>query len=303
MVRVGSVISKTVAVQGQALLRAELRDADGRLVAESEQRFRPEDGTREVLELTLDSPRLWHRVADPYLYTLDMFLSEDGSAVVDQVSEQVGIRKIEFDPERGFALNGEVLKLRGVNRHQDWQDFGWAIGPEQHERDFALIREMGATAVRMAHYPQDPYVLEFCDRLGLIVLMEIPTVGSANDSSERAPGLRDLTEVITWNLYPGWYGGASSGTCSTSLPITATKVIGRGSMTRASSLTTGPCVKMPSFSTRRPGWIRPSCTLRVAALAPGPPVWLRSKFIRSPLPSISLVMVNRRGRVAAKVTV
>ena len=277
MVQVETVISKTVAVQGQALLRAELRDADGRLVAESEQRFRPEDGARKVLELAVNSPRLWHGVADPYLYTLDVFLSEAGSAVVDQVSEQVGIRQIEFDPKRGFVLNGEVLKLRGVNRHQDWQDFGWAIGPEEHERDFALIREMGATAVRLAHYPQDPYVLELCNRLGLVVLMEIPLVGwvtddaafvenakaqlremirqyynhpsipvwglwnelmnraptdmpspvplvkelralaeaedpirptlsSANDSSERAPGLRDLTDLISWNLYPGWYG-------------------------------------------------------------------------------------------------
>jgi beta-galactosidase len=276
-VRVETVLAKTATVDGAAQLRAELRDASGQLVAEAERRFSPEDGAREALDLVVDAPRLWQGVADPYLYTLDVFLKDVDAATVDRVSERVGIRRIEFDPQRGFVLNGEVLKLRGVNRHQDWQDFGWAIGPEQHERDFALIREMGATAVRLAHYPQDPYVLELCDRLGLIVLMEIPlvgwvsddeafvehtksqlremirqyynhpsipvwglwnelmnrapatmpspvplvrelqalaeaedptrpTVGSANDTSEAAPGLRAVTDLITWNLYPGWYG-------------------------------------------------------------------------------------------------
>lgn len=259
-----------------AVLSARLLDAAGTVAAAVERPVRATEGGRETLELEVPCPRLWQGVADPYLYELKVSVVAAGSGQVDTVRQKVGIRQVEFDPERGFVLNGEPLKLRGVNRHQDWEDLGWAIGRLEHERDFELIREMGSTAVRLAHYPQDPYVLELCDRLGLLVLMEIPlvgwvsdapafventkaqlremirqyynhpsipawglwnelmhrapehipsplplvralrelaheedptrpTVGSANDSSERAPGLRDLTEVITWNLYPGWY--------------------------------------------------------------------------------------------------
>lgn len=277
LVRVESVLGSASAEAVPAMLSAELVDADGRTVARASRQILAKEGRREALELVVKSPRLWQGVKDPYLYELVVAVAAEGARDVDTVRQRIGIRELVFNPERGFVLNGEVLKLRGVNRHQDWEDLGWALSRAEHERDFALIREMGATAVRLAHYPQDPYVLELCDRLGLLVLMEIPlvgwvsedpafventkqqlremirqyynhpsipvwglwnelmhrapdympsplplvrelralareedptrlTVGSANDSSERAPGLRNLTEVLTWNLYPGWYG-------------------------------------------------------------------------------------------------
>jgi beta-galactosidase len=280
VIRVETVISVRGTVPSAATLTASLRDAAGRLVAQAEKRIAPSDGSREMIEFSLDSPRLWNGVLDPYLYALEVVLRAEGSDAADAVTEMVGIRSLEFDSERGFVLNGEPIRLRGVNRHQDWQDLGWAVGRAEHEADFRMIREIGANAVRLAHYPQDPYVLELCDRLGLLVMIELPLVGwvdpsvafqentktqlremirqynnhpsiamwglwnelmnrapetmvspvplvealqaiareedptrptngAANDTSTRAPGLRAVTDLLSWNLYPGWYGETS----------------------------------------------------------------------------------------------
>ena len=133
----------------------------------------------ETRELTLSgdlaSPHLWDGLRDPYLYTARLEVSHDG-AVPDRVEQSFGIRRFALDPSAGFSLNGQYLDLHGVNRHQDRKDLGWAIGPAQHDEDMALIREIGATAVRLAHYPQAREFYDRCDREGLIVWAEIPLV-------------------------------------------------------------------------------------------------------------------------------
>lgn len=123
---------------------------------------------------TVRNPRLWSP-DDPYLYTVYTEVY-DGTELLDRVRNPLGFRWFNFDPNQGFFLNGEKLVLRGTNRHQDYQGLGSALSNPLHVRDLEWVKEMGANFLRLAHYPQDPAVLEAADRLGLLVWEEIPVV-------------------------------------------------------------------------------------------------------------------------------
>lgn len=128
----------------------------------------------------IKNPKLWHP-DHPYLYTLEIEIIHDGS-VVDQITTPVGFRWFRFDADSGFYLNGERLKLMGVNRHQDYKGKGNALSNARHVADVKLVKKSGSNFLRTAHYPQDPAVLEACDRLGLLVSMEIPLDHEITDS-------------------------------------------------------------------------------------------------------------------------
>jgi beta-galactosidase len=156
----------------------------------------PARGTHEAtLELAIASPRLWDGLRDPYLYALDVEVTS-GGRVVDALTEPLGLRSFEFDATTGFSLHGAPLALHGVNRHQDRQDKGWALTPRDHDEDLALIHELGANAVRLAHYQHSQYVYDLCDKLGLVVWAEIPVVNSAGTGPFVDNAKQQLTELI-----------------------------------------------------------------------------------------------------------
>ena len=156
-----------------------------------------EGATEARLKLPVDNPRLWNGRADPHLYRLVATLSEGGRAL-DRVEETIGIRTIRFDPDAGFFLNGERLQLRGVSRHQDYLGQGWALSEADHERDIALIAEMGATSIRVAHYPQAEHWFDLADRYGMVVWAEVPFVNKIGfGDAEAAPDLVANARVQT----------------------------------------------------------------------------------------------------------
>jgi beta-galactosidase len=156
----------------------------------------PAHGTADAtLSLEIREPHLWNGTRDPYLYALDVEVSE-GGRVVDAVTEPLGLRSFDFDAQAGFSLNGGPLNLHGVNRHQDRQDKGWALSPRDQDEDMALVREMGANAVRLAHYQHSQYFYDLCDRYGLVVWAEIPVINSAGTGAFVDNALQQLTELI-----------------------------------------------------------------------------------------------------------
>jgi beta-galactosidase len=117
--------------------------------------------------------------------------------VTDEVTQPLGVRSFAIDAARGFTLNGHALDLYGVNRHQDRLDKGWAIGRAEHDQDMALIREIGATTIRLAHYQQAQYFYDLCDREGMVVWAEIPLVDAITNSQAFTDNTRQqLTELI-----------------------------------------------------------------------------------------------------------
>lgn len=122
----------------------------------------------------INKPRLWSP-DDPYLYRVQTVIRENGKTL-DENSNPLGFRWFKFDAEQGFFLNGKPMKLRGTNRHQDYAGLGNAVPDALHVRDLEIIKDNGFNFLRLAHYPQDPSVLETADRLGLLIWEEIPIV-------------------------------------------------------------------------------------------------------------------------------
>ena len=152
-----------------------------------------------VQNTTINHPHLWNGLADPYLYKVYLTL-KDGVAVTDSVSQPLGLRYFRVDPSQGFFLNGHYLDLHGVNRHQDRLNMGWAIGDAQHLEDFQLIEEMGATAIRLAHYQHAQYFYDLCDTNGMIVWAEIPLINNITESTAFYNNAKQqLTELIRQN--------------------------------------------------------------------------------------------------------
>ncbi len=167
-----------------------LLDKDGEVVAETL-------SNDTDVTLSVPSPHLWHGRKDPYLYTLVCRIVK-GEEVLDEVSTSIGFRSFVIDPERGFILNGEEYPLRGVSRHQDRWGKGNAISKEDHDEDMALIMEVGATTIRLAHYQHDQYFYSLCDKFGLIVWAEIPYI-SQHMPSGRDNTISQMKELIVQN--------------------------------------------------------------------------------------------------------
>jgi beta-galactosidase len=173
-------------------------DTDGRKVAEMESVLpvaARAEGSFQQISAIIQNPRLWSPDS-PRLYSVRTQIFDD-ARLADQVENPLGFRWFSFDADRGFFLNGKPYKLRGTNRHQDYAGMGNALPDEVHVRDLERIKETGFNAVLIAHYPQDPSVLEAADRLGLIVWEEIPIVRQISTSDEFAENCKlMLTEMI-----------------------------------------------------------------------------------------------------------
>lgn len=148
---------------------------------------------------TLTNPHLWNGRVDPHLYTAHSELSV-GGATIDYVAQTFGFRSYGVDANSGFTLNGKYLDLHGVNRHQDRLNKGWAITNAEHDEDLGLIKELGATAIRLAHYQHAEHVYDLTDQIGLITWAEVPLVNTVTNSSAFTNNAKQqLTELIRQN--------------------------------------------------------------------------------------------------------
>jgi len=145
--------------------------------------------------IQLENVHLWNGVEDPYLYTATAELI-CGGKVVDSISARFGCRKIDFDAEKGFLLNGKVYPLRGVSRHQDRAGLGNALTLKEHQEDMEFIKEIGANTVRLAHYQHAQEFYDLCDENGIIAWAEIPYI-TQHMPNGRANTLSQLRELIT----------------------------------------------------------------------------------------------------------
>lgn len=180
------VTNKTDAQQ----IRYTIKDAEGNVVAET-------TCADTAVSFTLENVHLWNGRKDPYLYTAEAVLEENGTDL-DNVSARFGCRTFRIDPENGFILNGKEYPLRGVSRHQDRWGIGNALLPEHHEEDMDLICELGATTIRLAHYQHDQYFYDLCDERGMVVWAEIPYI-STHMPKGRENTISQMKELIVQN--------------------------------------------------------------------------------------------------------
>lgn len=134
-------------------------------------------GEIKIVEIPIEikNPVLWDGRENPHLYEAEISIVSLNDTL-DELSIPFGVRYFHVDPEKGFYLNGERLPLKGVARHQDRKDMGWAITEKEQNEDMELIKEIGATSIRLAHYQHDQYFYDLCDREGMVVWAEIPFI-------------------------------------------------------------------------------------------------------------------------------
>jgi beta-galactosidase len=198
------------------VVRSTLLDPAGKTVAKHAADLTiPPSGKQTVsASLAVSQPQRWD-VEQPRLHTLVTEVFE-GKRVVDRYTTPFGIRTIEFDKARGFLLNGRHLKLQGVCMHHDLGALGAAVNRRATERQLQIMQGCGVNAIRTSHNPPSPELLEYCDRLGLLVMDEafdmwrIPKVPNGyskyfDEWSER--DLRDMARrdrnhpsVIMWSI-------------------------------------------------------------------------------------------------------
>ena len=180
-------------------------DDKGTLITSSQkdELVKPGENITVKQGLTILQPHLWNGKKDPYLYKCVIQIKTDGR-VIDEVTQQLGLRYFNIDAEKGFYLNGNKFPLHGVARHQDNADRAAAINPEDQKKDMDLIREIGANAIRLAHYQHDDYFYSLADTAGIIVWAEIPFTGDLSGGFKNSSNLTEnarqqLRELIRQN--------------------------------------------------------------------------------------------------------
>lgn len=186
-------------------LKAEILDSDLNVVAAQRVEIEGLETAIDFFELT--DINLW-AIDNPYLYEIRLSLQSDQG--IDRIRQKFGFRTADFTAD-GFRLNGEKLKLIGLNRHQSFPYSGYAQGPASQERDADILKyELACNIVRTSHYPQSNAFLDRCDEIGLLVLEEIPGwqhIGGADWKDESVQNVRRMVErdwnhpsIILWGV-------------------------------------------------------------------------------------------------------
>ncbi|MFD0698461.1 glycoside hydrolase family 2 protein [Paenibacillus sp. GCM10027628] len=182
----GQVVNETKTF-AEGTIQVQLKDQDGNTVLTTNSKMAAgADSAAFSIKGEVARPMLWDGVEQPYLYKAEVSVIVDGR-IRDSRTIDIGFRSIEVTTDQGLLLNGKPVKLNGVCRHQDFGGVGNAITRAHMDEDMALIREIGANSVRLAHYQHDDYFYSLCDRYGILVWAEIPfiSIPSTKDPENR----------------------------------------------------------------------------------------------------------------------
>ena len=173
-IEVDVAVDNHTAQSQQVQARITMFDAEGKQVASAVKNATVAANSTNCQQSTVNcqlrNPHRWN-LDDPYLYTLRVELLSGGQ-VIDKTEVRAGLRTLEFSADKGFALNGVNMKVKGVCLHHDAGVLGAVVPPEVWRRRIESLKAMGANAIRMSHNPQAPIVYDLCDELGMLVMDE-----------------------------------------------------------------------------------------------------------------------------------
>lgn len=195
-------ISNASAQQQKVRLWVDIIDCSNQLVGYRAAEITLNDNETRVvdLDLNINEPQLWNGSSDAALYEARVSLQKHNDTI-DQITVPFGLRYFHVDPQEGLYLNGQKYTLKGVSRHQDRKDMGWAITEQAQDEDMSLIKEMGATSIRLAHYQHSQYFYDLCDREGMVVWAEIPFITQMFESDATGENAKQqMMELIKQNF-------------------------------------------------------------------------------------------------------
>lgn len=190
----------------EVLLSTTVYERDGKVKARQQSPVVVLPQGRQTYEhnIVVKNPHLWQGLEDPYLYKVVVRVTAGGE-VIDEVTQPLGLRHFELRAADGMYLNGKKVPMYGVCRHQDWWGLGSALTDKEHDTDLAIIKEIGATTIRFAHYQQSERIYAKCDSIGFMIWAEIPFVNRVS-TQEGDNAKQQLTELIRQNYnHPSIY--------------------------------------------------------------------------------------------------
>jgi beta-galactosidase len=185
------------------VVTARLRDAAGKVVATAQRSATlPARAVVPVeLDATLANPHLWQGVEDPYLNTSEVTVAR-ADALLDRVDNDVGIRTVQLDPDRGLLLNGKPYRVHGVNVHLTYvPGKGTAADDADIDADYRILEELGVTGLRFAHYQHNEHSYALSDRKGFLVWTELPLTSEVGASDAfAANAAQQARELVRQNF-------------------------------------------------------------------------------------------------------
>ena len=172
-ITVETMLSLTGKKQGLKV-RTTIEDAKGNIISQNIEQNVTNENVKQPF--VIDHPVLWNAKQNPHLYKVIVELLDAGK-VIDRVEQRTGLRYFSVDADKGFFLNGKYLDLYGFCLHEEVEDKGSALSAEDHERDMELVKESGATSLRLVHYPHSESIYHLSDENGIVLWTEIPMVG------------------------------------------------------------------------------------------------------------------------------
>lgn len=151
------------------MVKTDIVDPDGKTVATNNSMYHAQ-GQPFVQDFLVENPRRWS-TDTPWLYEARTTLSIDGRET-DRYTTRFGIRSLDYIPEKGFFLNGEYTKFKGVCMHHDLGPLGAAVNRAALAHQIEMLKEMGANAIRTSHNMPAPELVELCDQMGMMLMVE-----------------------------------------------------------------------------------------------------------------------------------
>jgi hypothetical protein len=205
LTNVQSQIKNSSAKAEQVNITLKLVDATGKICYQKKRSVNiPANSDYDYQQsFTLKKPHLWQGVDDPYLYQAQIEVTSHNGEALDKIQTTVGYRFYHTDAAKGFFLNGKSYPLRGVSMHQDWDKSASALSYQQIDKDYEIVKELGANFLRLAHYPHNDYAFRKCDELGIIVETEIPWVNvcGVNATPAYFENIHSQMKEMITNLY------------------------------------------------------------------------------------------------------
>ena len=201
-IKITTRISNTTNDKADIELLTALLDANGKKITEtnSTAAVASDNAMETEQELTVNQPQLWS-IDRPYLYKIMTQVKQNGK-IIDEYETPIGIRSFSFDVDKGFILNGEQIKLKGVCDHHDLGCLGAAVNYRAIERQLEILKAMGCNSIRTSHNPPAPELLDLCDKMGFVVMDEAFDMWRRKkttfDYSQDFPEWheRDLTDLV-----------------------------------------------------------------------------------------------------------
>ncbi|MFJ9630641.1 glycoside hydrolase family 2 TIM barrel-domain containing protein [Streptomyces sp. NPDC101175] len=215
VVRVRTSVLNESGAASEVEVRSRIVDPGGRTVARTGSTATVAERGTETHELAVPKPQLWDIGTPDHRYTLETELRVGGRPV-DTHRTTFGIRDYRFDPDEGFFLNGTHTKIKGVDLHHDQGALGSAISLDAVRRQLTIMKSMGVNAFRTSHNPPSPQIIEVCEELGIVMMVEAFDCWHTGkttydyhrffddwceaDATEMALAARNSPAVVLWSI-------------------------------------------------------------------------------------------------------